>query len=97
MEADQLPTPAEITEASELAILAALDTALDLSQRALLSAHPELCEDRFPRASMKAALCANRIMNLAGRLQAALAQYRLFTLRRLPIEPDSTDDLDTTF
>src|SRR5919201_7168499 len=97
MEPDQLPTPGEITEASELAVLAVLDTALDMSVRALIAAHPELCRENFPRSRMKAALCGSRLMNLACQLQAAVARYRLVTLRRLPLEPDSTDDFDTTF
>jgi hypothetical protein len=97
MEPDQLPTPGEIAEASELAVLAVLDTALDMSVRALIAAHPELCGDHFPRTRMKAALCGNRLMNLACQLQAAVARYRLVTLRRLPLEPESTDDLDSIF
>jgi hypothetical protein len=76
MNHDSLPTPREIAENPERTALAALDLILDLAIRALLAARPELCEDQFPRSSIQEALLAERLMNLAFKLQGALVRYR---------------------
>jgi hypothetical protein len=43
-----VPTPPEIEQASELAILAAVDSALQTTDYALIAAHPELCAQDEP-------------------------------------------------
>lgn len=45
---DRTPTPEDLVDAPELAILAALERTLDLVVRALVSAHPELADPERP-------------------------------------------------
>ncbi len=94
MNHDELPTPQEMAENPELTALAALDLALELAVRALLAARPELCEDRFPRIARKEDLWAERLMNLANKLQCFLTRYRHAVDRTRLAALEGQDGLD---
>jgi hypothetical protein len=76
---DPLLTPEALTVAPELASLALLERALDLTQPALIAAHPELhaCLDDYPQGLPWDAQthCAVTLMNLTARLRAVLRTY----------------------
>ncbi len=91
---EEMPTREELSYAPELASLAALDFTLDLATRALLVAHPELCEDRIPRAKLGAVICGHRLLNLAIKTQVALARYRQAVSPERPLSSDATDGLE---
>jgi hypothetical protein len=72
------PTPPEIERAPEVALLAALDHALDIAAAAVVAAHPNLLDDEpayrhLDRPEMKA---ADAILTRARRLRDALDRYR---------------------
>jgi hypothetical protein len=78
------PTPAELADAPELAILAALDDTLHLALRALVAAHPQLGDPDCPAWAREAgatAAAADRILTAARRLDRALDAYRRATTR----------------
>ncbi len=91
---ERMPTPSELRYAPELAALAVLDASLEAATRALMAAHPELCDDRLPRASLHAVIRGHRLLHLALNLQVALARYRQAALPEPVANPDATDDLD---
>ena len=74
-----LPTPEALAEAPELAILAALDTALAVSAHALIAAHPELLSGDVeldgPEASVTG-LLADALLALVSVTRGALTRYR---------------------
>jgi hypothetical protein len=72
-----LPTPPEIAETPELAVLSVLDFTLDASARALVAAHPELDGDDLP-PGCAAARCAERILGHVYKLKLLLASYGHF-------------------
>jgi hypothetical protein len=76
---DPVPTPAALARAPELAALAILERALDVTRYALLAAYPELhaCLDDYPQGLPwdAQARCAVAVMNLADRLQVVLHTY----------------------
>ncbi|MCU0256995.1 MAG: hypothetical protein MUF56_08720 [Solirubrobacteraceae bacterium] len=76
---DPVPTPAALARAPELAALALLERALDVSRYALIAAHPELhaCLDDYPRGLPwdAQARCAAALIGLADRLQVVLHTY----------------------
>ena len=94
MNENYMPTPDELNYAPELAVLAALDSTLEATTRALITVYPELCEDQIPRHRIEAVICGSRLLSRAIKLQAALAHYRQAVLRACPVESDATDDLD---
>jgi hypothetical protein len=66
-----MPTPAELDEAPELAMLAALDHTLEIALRALVAAHPQLGDSECPawvRRASAAGDAAERILNASKRL-----------------------------
>jgi len=73
-----LPSPSDIADDPELAILAALQHTLELTTRALLAAHPELTDDERPAwiPSPPTASVADLIITLANTLSCALQHYR---------------------
>ena len=91
---ERMPTPNELRYAPELAPLAVLDASLEAATRALLATHPELCEDRLPRAGLEAVIRGHRLLHLALNLQVALARYRQAALPERVTHPNATDDLD---
>jgi hypothetical protein len=88
----RLPTPDQIAEVPELAILAALEDTLDLALRALVAAHPQLANPETPfwaRDASPARGAADRILAAALRLARALRRYRrAVTPSRRPGDPD---------
>jgi hypothetical protein len=75
----RLPTPAELDEAPELAILAALDDTLETALRALVAAHPQLGDSECPawaRTTSAASDAADRILSASKPLANALDAYR---------------------
>ena len=75
-----LPTPPQLADSPELAALFALETAISLTQYALLAVHPELEQaDFFPETPpLTAEVClADAILNHVVGLEAAVHRYRL--------------------
>ena len=75
----RVPTPDEIADAPELALLHALDQILDLVPRVLAAAHPELADPEAPlwlREAPRTTPKANHIVATAHRLQQHLRAYR---------------------
>ena len=73
-----LPTPPEIAEIPELALLSVLDFALDATARALVAAHPELDAEALPPRSGAGARCAERILAHVYKLKLLLTSYGHF-------------------
>jgi hypothetical protein len=72
------PTPADLADAPELAILAALEAIVDLALRALVSEHPQLADPECPawaRQNTPASDAAHRILAATRPLSNALAAY----------------------
>jgi len=89
----RLPTPDELDDAPELAIVAALDEILELTLRALVSFHPQLGDPECPhwvRNASPASEAADCILAAARPLAGALEAYRGVVARRRadPIETD---------
>jgi hypothetical protein len=77
--APHLPTPDELVEAPELAILHALDQILSLAPRVLVTAHPELADEAAPFwvvEASKITKTAAGIVADAHRLQRLIRAYR---------------------
>jgi hypothetical protein len=76
---DPVPTAEALTQAPELAALAILEHALDVTRYALLAAYPEFhaCLDDYPQGLPwdAKARCAVALMNVADRLQVVLHTY----------------------
>ncbi len=73
-----LPTPRELADHPELAVLFLLAEALDVAARTLLAAHPVLLGDERPywmRLSADAE-AAERLLAALGRLSKGLLRYR---------------------
>jgi hypothetical protein len=75
----RLPTPSELVIAPELAILGALDAALDLAIIALVAAQPELHATEHGRDVVRsqAAHNADLVIARAQALAAAIVVYRI--------------------
>jgi len=76
---DRMPTPDDLVDAPELAILAALDRTLDLAVRALVCEHPELTDPERPywlRPTSRMALAAKTLVDQTTDLKHALIDYR---------------------
>jgi hypothetical protein len=89
-----MPTPEDLSYTPELAALALLAFALEITTRALLAAHPEITEDRIPRTKLLRVLRGSRLMHLASKTRIALQLYRQAVASHRPLAPDATDDLD---
>jgi hypothetical protein len=79
MPTSTLPTPREIEEDPELAVLAAVAPALGALASALLAAHPVICDDERPYWLSKpspAAEVARQMLAVAGRLGRLIERYR---------------------
>jgi hypothetical protein len=90
------PTPDDLNDAPELAILAALHGILELAPRALASEYPQLGDSECPRWARHTtprSEAADRILDAARPLAKALKAYR----RTVAIERDHRDDADRTF
>jgi len=81
-----LPTPNDLVNCPELAILAVLETALHLSVRALVAPHPQLQSQDAPywcRDRSRAFIIAGSIVELALALSEQVERYRAL----LPPDP----------
>jgi hypothetical protein len=78
----RLPTPDEIARAPELAILAAIEHALDVAIVTLVAAQPELrpSHDGYDAVISDAAYCADTVIIEAQTLVRAIAAYRAVVL-----------------
>jgi hypothetical protein len=91
----RFPTPDEIADAPELALLHALDEILDLVPRTLVAAHPKLGDPETPfwlREASRTTRNANDIVATAHRLRKHLRAYsKAITLardQRFEVDPD---------
>ena len=76
---DAMPTPDDLVDAPELAILAALDWTLDLVVRALVCAYPELTDPERPywlRHASRLATAAETLADQTDDMKQALTAYR---------------------
>jgi len=87
---DELPTPTELMDRPQLAVLAALETTLVAALRALLAVHPALLDDTFPRTILEEDLWAERLIYLGGQLETVLRKY-LRALREHALMEGSTE------
>lgn len=73
-----LPTPPELAQAPELALVAVLEYVLEITVRALLAAHPQLCDDERPYwiPQPPSSVIAEAIVSTVDALQRALDDYR---------------------
>lgn len=85
MAASHAPTPAQASVAPELCPLAILETALDVTNAALLAAQPELQRDDIEPSSAPARVAIDIIEQTLA-LRAAIYRYRLALL--LESNPD---------
>jgi hypothetical protein len=88
------PDPDELDHAPELAVLAALDSTLQLSLRALVALYPELIDpDRTPwaRDCSLTSAAARRLVQRAGPLLRALRTYRAAVCPTSPLPPTPPD------
>lgn len=89
MRSDPWPTPPDLAQSPELAVLALLDAALDLTVSALLALYPELTDPERPYWIDAPPAARDRAQTIATRthsLRDAIARYRR-------ILPPATDDL----
>ncbi len=76
MSMDNMPTPTDLMDSPQMAILAALDTTLIAAMRALLAVHTEILDDTFPRNTTELDLWADRLIYQGYQLEKTLARYR---------------------
>ena len=89
----RLPTPGELVDDPEIALLHALDAILDLVPRVLVAAHPELADPDAPfwvREASTTTRHAHHIVAAAHRLQQHIRAYRaaITRARDQPAESD---------
>jgi hypothetical protein len=94
---DRMPTPDNLVEAPELAILAALESTLELVVRALICAHPELADPERPywlRHASRMATAAENVVDQSADMKQALIAYReAVEIRRQDEASEHPDDL----
>lgn len=76
MKFERLPTPSEVAEWPQLAVLLALEASVDATLRALAAAHREVYENVFPRRIDALDHQAHRLMVLCVDIEGAIAEYR---------------------
>jgi hypothetical protein len=89
---EELPTPSEIAECPELAILAVLDFTLEGCLRALLAAHPELDGSEQPYLVGYTAQYALRVLAQISRLKHNLERYRFHVRQDCAVDPSTAAD-----
>lgn len=72
---DSMPTPTDLMDQPQLAVLVALETTLISALRALLAAHPEILDDTFPRTIQEQDHWAERLIYLGSELEETLRKY----------------------
>ena len=94
---DRTPTPDDLVDAPELAILAALENTLELVVRALVCAHPELADPERPywlRQASRVATAAENVVDLSVDMKHAITTYReAIEIRRRDEASEHPDDL----
>lgn len=89
-------TPERLSEAPERAALAALRAVLEISERALLSANPELLDETWPaqrgRSHYPSLRAAHRILARGYALEREIARYEGHLLRLLDRSASATRD-----
>jgi hypothetical protein len=89
-----LPTPDELNDAPELAVLAVLQNALGVTWRALYALYPEVYDDWRERPRTEPVISAYRILSRMGKLETAVERYRTAVLSGLLKKSDAADDSD---
>ncbi len=93
---DRTPTPDDLVDAPELAILAALDRTLDLAVRALVCAYPELTDPERPywlcQASPIATAAETLVHQTVDMKQALIAYREAVEIQRQNNVPEHPDD-----
>jgi hypothetical protein len=90
MKPKRLPSPLEVMDEPERAILAALDATLEITEIAVLAAHPELYADEPPAGACEDLLAADRLIGLIREMQGTIASYHRW-LKEMPAKPDQED------
>ena len=90
---DPLVTPETVAAAPELAVLALLDHALDVTRLALLAAQPSLVGEPPPWRVTTELRAATRVLRAALALERAAAAYRRAVLAALHDGPASDNDV----
>ena len=89
MRLNRLPTPTQLMDEPERAILAALDVTLVLVESAMLAAHPELFAEEPPTGACEESLAADRLIGLIREMQGTIAAYQRWLKETL--QKPSTD------
>lgn len=76
MKTETMPKPTDLMDNPQLAVLAALSTAVVAAMRSLLAVHTDIFDDRFPRTTMRPDLLADRVIYLGSLLAEELRKYR---------------------
>ena len=94
---DGMPTPDDLVDSPELAILAALDRTLDLVARTLACQHPEIADPGrlywFRQASRVATAAKTLVDHTAAMKQAIIAYRETLEIRRQDRASKHPDDL----
>jgi hypothetical protein len=85
-ETDTLPTPYDLAERPELAIITVLELTLEMTVRSLFAEHPDLCDQEKPYwiPTTPATRAAESIVYAIESLCKKLARYRSL----LPLDPE---------
>ncbi len=76
MRPSRLPTPIQLMDEPERAILAVLDITLEIVENAVLAAHPELYAEEPPSGACQESLAADRLLGLIREMQGTIAAYQ---------------------
>ena len=88
------PTPCDLDANPELAVLTVLDTALHLSIRALVAAHPQLQADEVPFWSLDRSRPFTLAGSIASLAQTLSEQVDLYRASLLPPDPPRAHQKD---
>jgi len=86
MKTNRLPSPIQLMDEPERAILAALDVTLEIAENAVLAAHPELYAEEPPTGACEESLAADRLIGLIREMQGTIAAYQRW-LKEAPGSP----------
>ena len=75
MKPKRLPSTLQVMDEPERAILAALDATLEITEIAVLAAHPELFAEEPPTGASEDLLAADRLIGLIREMQGTIASY----------------------
>jgi hypothetical protein len=75
---EPLPTPPELDQAPELALISVLEITLEMTVRALVAAHPQLCDHDRPYwiPQTPSSTIAETIVSKVDSLKQSLHHYR---------------------